>query len=248
MKLAKIYNTLDEISPFELQESWDNSGLLVGSMDQEVSQVVLTLDVTSELVAKHEPNTLFIAHHPLIFGKLKALDFAKYPANVIRQMVLKGQSMVAMHTNVDKTHLNSYVFTQVLGLHAKVQEEFMIQSAQSMSKEQLYALLQDRLGLSKFRVINEKDKIEGIALTTGSGSSMMDMCGVDCFLTGDLKYHEAIKADEQDLMVVDIGHFESEKFFADALVQDLKKLDISVIISNSKNPFTHVDQANDEKK
>ncbi|MGM0623303.1 MAG: Nif3-like dinuclear metal center hexameric protein [Campylobacterota bacterium] len=240
MKLAQIYEQLDRISPFELQESWDNSGLLVGSGDMEVENVVLTLDVTKQLSQEHPPNTLFIAHHPLIFGKLKALDFSCYPANVIQSLIQKNQSMIAMHTNVDKTHLNRYVFEKVLGFEVASEDDFMLRAKVTMKKEVLYRRLSQKLQLKNFRVVNEKEHIDTIALTTGSGSSMMDMCGCDCFLTGDMKYHEAIKAQQQDLMVVDINHFESELFFADALFDELKKIDISVIISNSKNPFTNV--------
>lgn len=240
MKIAVIYEYLNKISPFELQESWDNSGVLVGSFDDEVERIVLTLDVTKELSQQHPKNTLFIAHHPLIFGKLKALDFNKYPANVIQSLIKNEQSMIAMHTNVDKTHLNRYVFTKVLGFDIEREDEFMLQSKKTLSKDALYELLSQKLGINTFRVVNEKENINSIALTTGSGSSMMDYCQSDCFLTGDMKYHEAVKAQQQGLMVVDINHFESELFFAEAIMDDLKKLDISVIISNSKNPFKNV--------
>jgi len=238
--LGQIYNYLDEVSPFELQESWDNSGLQIGKKEQKVTQVVLSLDITSQMVETYKEGTLFVVHHPLIFGKLTKLDFAKYPANIIRRMIQKDQSLIAMHTNVDKTHLNHFVFTKVLGFECESQEDFILQSSQKITKDSLYTLLKDKLGLQNFKVVNEKEQINGIALTTGSGSSMMDSCQKDCFLTGDIKYHDAIKAQSQNLMLVDIGHFESEQFFAAALEDDLKKLDISVIITNSKNPFKNI--------
>lgn len=240
MKLGEVYAFLNEISPFELQEKWDNSGILIGGGEDEVTNIVLSLDVTQELVDAQPENTLFIVHHPLIFSSLKQLDFSKYPANVIKKMVQKDQTLIAMHTNIDKTHLNRYVFTKVLNLEIYSEDEFMLRAKVQMKKEQLYELLSQKLGLKTFRVVNEKSVISSLALTTGSGSSMMDLCGCDCFLTGDMKYHEAIKAQHQDLMVVDINHFESELFFAQTIVQDLKKLDISVIIANSKNPFKNV--------
>ena len=83
MKLQEIYIHLDEISPFELQEKWDNSGLIVGDMSREVSQIVVSLDVDSEMIENAKEGTLFVVHHPLIFGKLTQLDFAKYPSNLI---------------------------------------------------------------------------------------------------------------------------------------------------------------------
>ncbi len=75
MTIGEIYAQLDNLSPFELQESWDNSGLLVGDFSQEVSQIVLSIDLDEELVAQLEPNTLVVTHHPIIFGGLKQLEF-----------------------------------------------------------------------------------------------------------------------------------------------------------------------------
>ena len=89
MKLQEIYNYLDKISPFELQEKWDNSGLIVGELTREVSEVVLALDIDDEMIESTKEGTLFIVHHPLIFGKLTQLDFAKYPSNLIEKMILK---------------------------------------------------------------------------------------------------------------------------------------------------------------
>ena len=65
----------------------------------------------------------------------------------------------------------------------------------------------------------------------------MDTVEADCFLTGDIKYHDAMKALSENLMMVDIGHYESEQFFAEILAEELKNLPLLVIISHSKNPF-----------
>ena len=63
------------------------------------------------------------------------------------------------------------------------------------------------------------------------------MVDADCFLTGDIKYHDAMKALSEGLMMVDIGHYESENFFAQILYDELKVLPLLAIIANSKNPF-----------
>ena len=65
----------------------------------------------------------------------------------------------------------------------------------------------------------------------------MDEVEADCFLTGDIKYHDAMKAMSQNLMMVDIGHYESEQFFVTVMVRELENLALSAIIANSKNPF-----------
>jgi len=237
MKLQEVYDFLDKVSPFELQEKWDNSGLIMGDMDRKVSQIVLSLDVDDEMIENTQEGTLFIVHHPLIFGKLTQLDFAKYPSNLIEKMILKKQSLIAMHTNFDQTHLNKYVFEKVLGFSLERQNPFLCTTQGKWNYKELLNLIKEKLNLPTLKVIGKKETIRSIALTTGAGASLMDEVEADCFLTGDIKYHDAMKAMSEDLMMVDIGHYESERFFAEILREELKVLPILAIIANSKNPF-----------
>ena len=243
MKIKEIYQKLNTLSPFDLQEKWDNSGLLVGDMNREFEHIALGLDLDRESLEKAKENTLFIVHHPLIFSGLKELDFSVYPANLLEIMVKKNLSLIAMHTNFDKTHLNAYVFEKVLGFtSASLSErdsetDFVCRTTGEWSKNELLALLKKKLGLEVLKVVFPKQKISSIALTTGAGASLMDEVNVDCFLTGDIKYHDAMKAMSQNLMMVDIGHYESEKFFAQILNDELKNLGVLGIITQSQNPF-----------
>ncbi|HIM93758.1 MAG TPA: Nif3-like dinuclear metal center hexameric protein [Campylobacterales bacterium] len=237
MKIEEIYQKLNEISPFELQEKWDNSGLLIGDMNREFEHIALALDLDKESLEQAKENTLFIVHHPLIFSGLKQLDFSVYPANLLEIMVKKNLSLIAMHTNFDKTHLNAYVFEKILGFKKEFQDEFICRTTGDWSKNELISLLKEKLGVERLRVVSPKNKIKSIALTTGAGASLMDEVDADCFLTGDIKYHDATKAMSQNLMMVDIGHYESEKFFVDVMMEELKNLGHLGIISQSKNPF-----------
>ena len=237
MKIREIYQKLNEISPFELQERWDNSGLLIGDMNREIKEIVVSLDIDRNIIKQAKEDTLFIVHHPLIFSGLKQLDFSIYPSNLLEIMIQKRLSLIAMHTNFDKTHLNCFVFEKILGFKKEFQDDFICKTIGEWSKNELLKLLKERLGLETLRVVSPKNSIKSIALTTGAGASLMDEVDADCFLTGDIKYHDAIKAMSQDLMMVDIGHYESEKFFVDILINKLEKLGYSSVISQSKNPF-----------
>ena len=237
MTIEEVYNKLDSISPFELQEGWDNSGLIIGSMGQEVSQIVLSLDIDEELINSAKENTLFIVHHPLIFSKLSALNLDYYPSNLLAKMIVKNQSLIAMHTNFDKTHLNRYVFTKVLGLNLQSQSDFICSDNRSFKTQDIIELVASKFGLNCVRVVGSKEHVEGVSLTTGAGASLIDSVSTECFLTGDIKYHDAMKALAQNKVLIEIGHFESEQFFVDVMNDLLNSMPISVIIAQSKNPF-----------
>jgi len=152
-------------------------------------------------------------------------------------MVQKRLSLIAMHTNFDKTHLNKFVFEKVLGFRCDSQDDFICRTKGSWSKDELINHLKSKLGLETLRLVSPKNRINSIALTTGAGASLIDEVDADCFLTGDIKYHDAMKAMSQNLMMIDIGHYESEKFFSEILAKELETLPIRVIVSNSRNPF-----------
>jgi dinuclear metal center YbgI/SA1388 family protein len=239
MQIQKIYDFLNELSPFELQESWDNSGLLVGSLSDEVDKIYISLDLESDFIDKIEPNSLVITHHPLIFKGLKKVNQTKYPSNILHKMIKKNISLISMHTNFDKTHLNRYVATKVLGYSDIKCEEFICYFDVQSDFESFALHVKQKLGLEVLRCTIAKDFVRNAALTTGSGGDLIGEVKADCFLSGDLKYHQALEAKENGLNLIDIGHFESESYFSACLGENLKNFPLKVIMSNSKNPFDY---------
>jgi GTP cyclohydrolase I len=240
MTIGEIYNQLDTISPFSLQEEWDNSGLLLGDVAETVERICLSIDVDEALIEKMEPDTLLITHHPIIFGGLKQLQFNQYPAQIIRKMIQKNISNIAMHTNFDQTHLNEYVAETILGRKILKKEGFVAYFEVDMPFETFAKETAHALGLKHTRCVKAKEHIKSVALTTGSGASLMRSIQADCFLTGDIKYHDAMEAKSIGLSMIDIGHYESERYFSEILAKHLKNLGLAVIISKSENPFTYI--------
>ncbi|MGH1600677.1 Nif3-like dinuclear metal center hexameric protein [Campylobacter majalis] len=239
MKISEIYKFLDEIAPFNTQEVWDNSGLLVGSFDDEIERIYLALDIDSEFLQNAMPNSLIIAHHPLIFKGLKSLDFTRYPSNLINLMIKKNISLIAAHTNYDKAVLNEYFVSEVLGLKITQKDEFLAYTDVDMSFDELVKFVKAKMNLEILRCVRAKERVKRIAVCTGSGGDMINLVKADAFLTGDLKYHQALEAKENLLNLIDIGHYESEAYFGASLAKYLQNFKIEVIISNSKNPFTY---------
>jgi len=101
--LQNIMNILDEIAPFALAEEWDNSGLQVGSLLQEINKVYIALDPTIEAVQNTADAgaQLLLTHHPLIYKPLFNLNHQKYPGDIIHFASKADISIIAAHTNLD---------------------------------------------------------------------------------------------------------------------------------------------------
>lgn len=240
MRLNEIKNILNEISPFELQESWDNSNILVGDKNQKISQIVLSIDVDDNLIEKMDEGSLLITHHPIIFKGLKSLEVSSYPMNLLAKMMQKNIANIAMHTNFDKTHLNKYVVEKILGYEIVKSEDFVLYFDVDESFETFVQKVKQKFSLAHTKVVKTSEHIQRVALTTGSGASLLRGIEADCFLTGDIKYHDAMEAKAMKISLIDIGHYESEIFFSEILQHHLKNLGLEVIISSSENPFTYI--------
>ncbi len=103
MKLQQIARYLESFAPLGLQESYDNSGLLVGTPDQEISKALITLDVTPAVMdeALQTGADLIIAHHPLIFHGLKHLRGETLVEELVMKAVKYDVALYAAHTNLD---------------------------------------------------------------------------------------------------------------------------------------------------
>ena len=75
MKVKDVTNYLETIAPLQLQEEYDNAGLIIGNGDDQIKGVLICLDITDEVLneAVNTNCNLIIAHHPLIFTGLKKI-------------------------------------------------------------------------------------------------------------------------------------------------------------------------------
>lgn len=242
MKIKDIYDHLDTLSPFELQEKWDNSGLIVGNMEDQFDNIYISLDLDLEMIKDIKPNSLIITHHPLIFKPLKTINYNDYSSLIVKELIKKDIALISMHTNIDKTHLNSYVGRKILELPFETNDDFIQIANVDMNFDQLVEHIKQKLGMDIVKVVESKKAIKRVALTTGAGMSLLPYIQADCFLTGDIKYHEAMEAKARDISLIDIMHYESEVHFCtliDELLEEyLQKNEKKAIITASQNPFS----------
>lgn len=117
VKLNQIIQTIETLAPEKLAEDWDNVGLQVGSRQQIIKRILLTLDITADVVAEavKKKADLIIAHHPFIFNGLKTLSTDWEKGQIIAQLIKNDIAVYVAHTNLDKAPkgLNHYLALQM---------------------------------------------------------------------------------------------------------------------------------------
>ncbi len=103
MKLKEITQYLESLAPLSSQESYDNSGLIVGNANTEIKQALICLDSTEEIVDEAIATgcNLIIAHHPIVFKGLKSLTGKNYVERVVLKCIKNDIALYAIHTNLD---------------------------------------------------------------------------------------------------------------------------------------------------
>ena len=119
IKISAIIKSIENFAPKALQESWDNSGLLVGNANHEIKSALITLDITEAVIddAILHGDELIIAHHPLIFGGLKKITGKTEVERVVIKAIQNNIAIYAAHTNIDVVQNGvSWRMAQKLGL------------------------------------------------------------------------------------------------------------------------------------
>jgi dinuclear metal center YbgI/SA1388 family protein len=103
MQIKDLTDHLESIAPLAYQESYDNSGLIVGNKNATVKKALITLDCTEAVVdeAIRERCQLIIAHHPIVFSGLKKLNGKNYVERVVMKAIKHDIAIYAIHTNYD---------------------------------------------------------------------------------------------------------------------------------------------------
>jgi len=103
MKIKDLISYLEEIAPLSYQESYDNAGLIVGDVENTVSQALISLDCTEEIVDEAIANScdIIISHHPIVFKGLKKFNGKTYVERVVMKAIKHNIALYAIHTNLD---------------------------------------------------------------------------------------------------------------------------------------------------
>lgn len=266
MKLKELLIKLEGIAPFELAESWDNVGLLIGDPGQKVDGLLIALDPTEEILAEALSRKLnvIITHHPFIFRPLKAIRTDQNTGRFLKLALGHDIAVVGIHTNLDVIQggVNDVLAGQ-LGIfsagpiHATGEmtggdEEIGFGRTgpleSPVSGREFLDRILDVLGLPLVRVAGRiPDIVTEAAVCGGSGSDLAEKAmqlGAQIYITGEVKHNVARWAEEAGFCVVDAGHYATENLVVNALAGLIEKqlsssfADIPVrTTANQTNPF-----------
>lgn len=249
--LDSFEKELDILFPFNSAEEWDNVGLQIANENIKVKKVLITLDLNLKVIkyAKKNSFDVILAHHPLINQPLNKINaIHDYKSILVKNLILSNIAFIALHTNLDR-YFNE-LLSKKLGLKkikpltADGLGSYGYLSRPVKLKDFINAV-KEKLVLKKVEYAGDDNKvIKCVAAVGGSGTSYFNNTlkqkRIDVFITGDVRYHTALDAQEGDIAIIDAGHFSTETIMLPELKKLLQKKfrkKIFFEISVNKNPI-----------
>ena len=230
VEVRDVFAYLNEIAPVEMGLPRDNVGLLAGREGRGVSRVLVSLDITEEVIreALALQAELIVSHHPLIRDPLYHVTDRDLIGRKVVTLIQNDMAAICMHTNLDvaKGGVND-VLAEALDLG----ERAVLLPSGETEAGAVYGLgrvgvLPEALSMPDFlRKISEVLEAEGlryhdagvpvqkVGLLGGSGSGELSQAiklGCDTYVTGDVKYHAFLEARELGINLIDGDHYCTE--------------------------------------
>lgn len=243
----EIYSCFAEVFPFNTQDKWDNSGLLVNA-GLDCSKVLITLDIDWRAVdeAELKASDIVLSHHPIIFDPLRRIS-REMP---VYRLIQNDISALCMHTNVDKSPLgtNGFILRELTkrfgieGEPAYINSEecgYICDFKRSVPADEFAAALKEIFGCEYIRASAGAGSVKRVGFCSGSGGSFVEEAaekGCDAFVTGDVKHDVWMTAENSGIKIFDCGHFHTENLviweFRRILEEKFPQLDVEIAHSS----------------
>ncbi len=242
-KVKDFYGYLNSIAPFETQEDWDNSGMLVGDMDAEVKKAAVVLDITHEEIKKAKAigADLIISHHPVIFNPIKSVTRGSVPYELVASSI----NALCCHTPLDIADGGTNdSLAKLLGIEVTRTEDPILRlgTVEPTTAQELAGKIANTLN-TKVRYADAGKTIKKIAICTGAGCSLIEAAGeIDAFITGDASHHNFLDCIQAGITLIAAGHYETEIVVVPVLVKKLQAQfpDIEIIDIKQENPIKFI--------
>jgi dinuclear metal center YbgI/SA1388 family protein len=248
IQLSQAIDVFEKLWPTHLAEEWDVVGLVSGSLSKDIKSVLLTVDVTAEVVehAKQVGADLIFAHHPLLLKGVTSVAESNAKGSVISELIRADIALYSAHTNADSVESGtSAVLATLLGLQKSKPLAAIAESSLGIGKigalgkpislGDLASLLNDILPptATGVRVAGEFEReVSTVALCAGAGDSYLELAldaGADVYITSDLRHHRAqetlelAKARGVDFALIDISHWAAEFVWLETARKELQE-------------------------
>ena len=242
-----IANRLDQLAPTARAESWDNVGLLVGDGDAQVTRVMtcLTITPTTADEAVRAGAELIISHHPMPFVAQRQLVADTTVGRILLKLIRAGVAIASPHTGFDSADegINERLaaglgLRDIKPLIPREDGEVgagrwgRLENATPLAE--LAERLKTFLSIDRLKTVaGSGQAIETVAIGCGAAGEFIEQvvpAGLDCFITGEARFHDCLEAEARGVALMLTGHFASERFavecLADVLAADFPELDI----------------------
>ena len=254
MKLEEYVKAYEDFCPQELAVEGDPVGLQIGSLNQEVKKVLVTLDVREQVVdeAIAAGVDLIFAKHPVIFRPLSALTDLDSQQAIVWRLAQAGISVYTSHTNIDVVQggLND-AFAELLGMQdVEVLDDVegigRVGNIESQTLSALTEKVKTAFELERLRLVTYdrslQQEVSRVAICGGTGGKLWPQAlnkGADVYITGDIYYHSAHDLLSSGLVAIDPGHY-IEHLFIPEIARKLREFHPEVEVLESQaltNPF-----------
>lgn len=248
--VSDITRALAELTQPEKAAEWDPVGLQLGDPAASVETVAVCHEVTEEVVAQLEQNPvdLLVTYHPLLFTPINRLISGRSAQARAYRLIRAGTSLVVTHTDFDMAEGGTAdTLAKVYGLLDLEpfggDEERGVPAIGRVGEFEgslgvLDAMTADAFGSNGLRVSGDRHtELERVAVVPGSGGALIDAAAevADALVTGDVSHHQAVRALDLGLAIVDPGHIATERPGMKSLVKMVNE------VANVTRDLTGVD-------
>ena len=242
--IGDVYEFMNGLAPFSLQMDFDNAGFLVGRRNAEVTRILVSLDITEQVVeeASELGCQLIVSHHPVIFHPLKAATDESVTGSVVLSLIEHRVGAICAHTNLDAVQggVNDCLahVLQLSDLEQLHQDGVDANGnpygigrvgtphRQGMSVGAYAAFVKEQLHAASVRFVDNGKPVARVAVGGGSCGSMLAdaaAAGCDTFVTADVKHDQYLDAKAMGINLMDAGHYATETVVCPFLVEQLQK-------------------------
>lgn len=239
----EIYAYLDQLAPFSYQMSFDNAGFLVGRGVREVKKILVSLDITEEVVqeAAQWGAALIVSHHPVIFHPARSMTDQDPTGRILLTMAEGGIAAICAHTNLDAVAggvndalaravgLSGISMLQTQGIDQRGLPYGIGRVGRLEGSPSLVAYaarVKMALGAHGVRYVDAGRPVCRVAVGGGACGDMLPEVigqGCDTFITSDVKYNGFLDAKALGINLIDAGHFPTEHVVCPVLAEGLKQ-------------------------